>query len=499
MKDYRIKNIFSYPVYPAACDPAYPVIFSLSKLVGYITLILLSSCTMHPKYERPCMETPEDWRTPLDGKNAVDIGWWGQFQDPVLDDLIGQALVQNQDLKVAIARVDQFLAQLGIAKSQMYPQITGSGLASRQKIADSISALPPGITPIFSAYGLLANASYLVDLWGEVRSGVEAASHEWLATIEARRTVVLGLVSSVASAYFQLRQYDQQLLISQDTVKARETSLYLAQVRYELGLTSEIEVEQAISEMQSALVEVENLQVSIAETENLISVLIGKPSMSIPRGGSIDTIAMIPSVPEYLPSEILNQRPDIRAAEHRLIAANAKIGVAKAQFFPKISLNGALGAESVSLGNLFTYPSSLWEIGGNAMQQIFTGGKLVNNLYMTEAVQREVLHQYLSVVLQAFQEVNNALTSHKIYLAQVETERLNVEALSKYLHLSDLRYKEGQTDYLTYLDAERQLFRGQLDYEVAKGNSFLSLVQIYQALGGSWVVSADDTAMEENE
>jgi len=251
--------------------------------------------------------------------------------------------------------------------------------------------------------------------------------------------------------------------------------------------------------MQSALVEVENLQVSIAETENLISVLIGKPSMSIPRGGSIDTIAMIPSVPEYLPSEILNQRPDIRAAEHRLIAANAKIGVAKAQFFPKISLNGALGAESVSLGNLFTYPSSLWEIGGNAMQQIFTGGKLVNNLYMTEAVQREVLHQYLSVVLQAFQEVNNALTSHKIYLAQVETERLNVEALSKYLHLSDLRYKEGQTDYLTYLDAERQLFRGQLDYEVAKGNSFLSLVQIYQALGGSWVVSADDTAMEENE
>lgn len=452
---------------------------------------------MHPVYERPIVEAPENWSTPLSAENAVDIGWWDQFADPMLDCLIDRALCNNQDLKVAIARVDQFQAQLGISKSKLFPQLSGGGLGSREKISESITALPPGIGSIFNTFGLLLNASYLVDLWGEVRSGVEAASHQWLASIEARRTVVLGLVSSVASSYFQLRQYDKQLEVSLATQKDREHALYLAKIRFELGLTSQIEVEQAISEVETAIVQVENIQIQIAETENLICVLIGEPTVGINRGLPLDEICMIPSVPEYLPCDILNQRPDIRAAEHKLIAANAQIGVAKAKFFPQLSLNGMLGTESVLFNNLFTYPSSIWEYGATIMQEIFTGGKLTNNLLLTEAMQREALHQYLSTVLKAYQEVNNSLTSHKIYLEQVQTEKIRVQALARYLHLSDLRYKEGQIDYLTFLDAERQFFRGQLDYQTAVGNSFLSLVQIYQTLGGAWVIDADNLATED--
>jgi multidrug efflux system outer membrane protein len=460
--------------------------------------LLLASCTMHPDYERPEMEMTENWRTPLNADNAIDIGWWSQFNDPILDRLIDDALAQNQDVKTAIARVDQFQAQLGIAKSKYYPQISGGPTAQREKIPSSVTALPPGVQPIFNVFGLFANASYLVDLWGEVRSGVEASYHDWLASIEARRTVILGVVSSVASSYFQLRQVDQQLLISNQTLKSREDELYLAKIRFELGLTSQIEVEQAISEVEDARVEVENFQIAIAETENLLSVLIGKVSMAIPRGLPLDAISMIPKVPVYLPSEILNQRPDIIAAENKLIAANARIGVAKAKFFPKLTLSGAYGAQSLELNQLFTYPSSFWEYGGTLMEELFTGWRITNDVRYTEAVQREALHQYLGTILTAFQEVNNALVSHKIYLAQVETQKTRVEALSRYLYLSNLRYKEGQIDYLTFLDAERQLFRAQLDYEVSKSNSFQSLVQIYQSLGGAWVLAADDTVLDAN-
>ena len=469
----------------------------MKKILAYTCIVaLMASCTLHPDYERPAVETPEDWRTPLSAENAIDISWWKQFGDPILDNLIEQSLLQNQDLKIAIARVDQFQAQLGIARSKYYPQISGGALGERQKIPSSVTALPPGVQPIYNIFGLLGNASYLVDLWGEVRSAVEDAYHQWLASIEARRTVVISVVTSVASTYFQLRQFDQQLLISKQTLQSRNDELYLAQVRFNLGLTSQIEVEQAISEVEDARVEVENFEIEIAETENLLSVFIGKASLSIPRGLALDQTPMIQSVPEYLPSELLNQRPDLRAAENKLIAANARIGVAKAKFFPQLSLSGALGAESIFLNNLFTYPSSLWEYGATLMQEIFTGWRITNDVRYTEAVQREALHQYVGAVLTAFKEVNNALTSHKIYLTQVETQRVRVESLERYLHLSDLRYKEGQIDYLTFLDAERQLFRAQLDYETTKSNSFQSLVQIYQSLGGPWSLAADETLME---
>ena len=465
--------------------------------IGFLQLVLLAGCTMYPKYERPFIEEPTAWRTSLNTEGGVEIDWWKQFNDPALDGLIQQALAYNQVLKVAMSRVDQFQAQLTVARSQLFPQVSGGALSSRQKTSASVSPLPPGVQQIFNLFGAIFNASYLVDLWGEVRSGVESAYHQWLSAQEARRTVVLGLVSGVASTYFQLRQYDAEIAIAKETLASRKESLYLAKVRFDLGLTSEMEVEQAITEVQDAESELESFEVAATLAENLLCFLIGVPSKPIERGLTLEQACMPASIPSSLPSDILNQRPDIRAAEEQLIAANANIGVARAQFFPQVNLAGSFGAETVELNQIFLNASKIWEVGATAVQQIFTGFALTGNLDIALAQKEELLHSYLSTILNAFKEANNAITSHQIYLQQVETEKVRVEALKQYLILSDLRYKEGETDYLNYLDAERQLFRGLLSYEQAKGNSFLSYVQIYQALGGGWVNAADAQALTE--
>ncbi|HAB99045.1 MAG TPA: RND transporter [Parachlamydiales bacterium] len=461
--------------------------------------LFLSSCTLYPRYERPCLESFDDWRTPLPTQNAVEIAWWKQFNDPVLNDLITKALTSNQDILTAIARVDQFRAQWKIASSLLYPQLQAGGVGNRQKVSNAMLTPTAVPNPIFNTFGALLQASYFVDLWAEIRSGAEAAYHQWLASIDARQTVVLAIVSSVATTYVQLRQFDEQLIVSKDTLKTRQEAYYLAKVRHELGLTSLLEVEQAIAEAEIAKVQVERFEIAIAEAENLLSVLLGQASQDIPRGLGINQLPMPPSVPDCTPAYIVCQRPDVQAAEEQLKAANAQIGVAWAQFFPQINLLGIVGTQSSWLSPLLSGPSNLFQYGTNIIQEIFTGGRLTGQVELAYAVKCELLHNYLQTVLKAFQEVNNALTSHKYYLEMVETQRLRMEADKNYLHLSDLRYQEGEIDYLTFLDAERQYFQAQLDYEETKGNSFVSFIQIYQALGGPWVIEADKEVLEYKE
>lgn len=460
-----------------------------------LILILLASCSLQPNYERPYVDSPLVWRDSLPTADAVDIGWWKQFGDPVLDDLINQSIENNQDLKVAIARVDQFRADLNIARSKLYPQINLEPSASRQQIASSVTALPFGIQKVFNVFSYLFSATYLVDFWGEVRSAVDAAYHQWLGSIEERRTVVLTLISSVANTYIQLRSFDAQYEISKLTLRDRLWSEYLAQVRFDLGLTSQMQVEQAISEVEIAAIRMEQLKNSIAEAENLLSVLIGQPSMTIPRGKSLDDQFLPFSVPEVSPICILDQRPDIRAAEETLQAAGANIGVARSKFFPQINLNSSIGADSLQLSQLFSSSSRVWDIGTQILQEVFTGGNLIGHLRLSEAEQKEALHQYLSTVLKAFQDVNDAMTAHTINLRVVEEEQVRVTSLGKYLDLSLLRYNEGESDYLTYLDAERHLFSAKLDYEESKANCFFSYIKIYEAIGGGWVLSADEQAI----
>ncbi len=454
-------------------------------------LLVLSSCSFSPKYERPNVDAPLCWRDNLCTRDAVDIDWWKQFGDPILDDLIDQALENNQDLQVAIARVEQFQAQLSIARSKLYPQVDLNVSGSRQQVATEVTALPLGIQKVFNVFSYLFNVSYLIDFWGEVRSAVDSAYHQWLGSIEERRTAVLSLVSSVANTYIQLRSFDAQYEISKLTLKDRLWAQYLAQVRFELGLTSQMQVEQAISEVEVAAIRMEQFKNSIIEAENLLSTLIGEPSMAISRGKTLDDQILPYAVSKVAPIAILDQRPDIRAAEETLIAAGASIGVARAKFFPQVNVNGGIGADSLKFGQLFDRSSSVWQIGTGVLQEIFTGGSLINHVRLSEAEQKEALHHYLSTVLKAFEEVNDAMSAHKIDLRVIEEERIRVDALAKYLHLSLLRYNEGESDYLTYLDAERHLFNARLEYEEAKASCFFSYIKIYEAIGGSWVLSAD--------
>lgn len=459
-----------------------------------ILSLLAGSCTMHPRYERDVeVAVPDQWRISSDEMNAFgNVNWWKELGDPVLDGYIQEALRNNQDLKVAIHTVEEFVAQLGIARSQFYPQISGGASYERQKVSTNVLPLTPGTPLISNFYELVLNGSYEVDIWGKILSAVEAAKANLLAEIQNQRTVVLTLVSAVATTYITLRQYDMQLAIAQDTKKTFDESYRLAVIRFELGLTSLLEVEQAKSEVEEAQTTVDQLRIQVATQEDLLCFLLGKAPGNVERGKLLGDIIMPPQIPAYLPSELLNQRPDILSAEQTLISANAQIGVAKANFFPQISLTGVYGYASLSLSNLLQKASSLWQWGVNLLQEIFTGFDLTYQLRLTEAQKLAAVHQYQSTILNAFKEVNDALISHKIGLELVQEQKKRVETLSEYYHLSVLRYENGQTDYLTLLDSERHLFQAQLDYAQALGYSFTTLISVFKSLGGGWVVEADN-------
>ena len=334
---------------------------------------------------------------------------------------------------------------------------------------------------------------------GKIRSGSDAALAQLLSQEDARRTVILTLVGNVASAYVLLRQYDKQLEVSQRTLKSRTESFEIAKLRYLGGLTSELEAKQAEAEMDVAKASVLQFQLAIAIQENLLSILVGHPPGEIPRGPLLDTLALSPSVPAGIPSELLEQRPDILQAEHNLIAANAEIGVARAAFFPNISLTGSYGNESTALKNLFTGNTSTWIYGVTILQEIFTGGRLTGNLKVVESIKWQAYYQYCQTVLEAFKEVDDSLVSYQISRDLFEVQKRRSDALKETLHLANLQYSNGQVDYLNVLDSERSLFNAQLDMVGAQGDTFLSFVDLYTSLGGGWVIEADNLVTDCND
>lgn len=459
---------------------------------GALFFLVLTACTLHPKYERPEMEVPVSWRQTTEENEAMaHLYWWKAFQDPYLDLLVEEALLNNQDLKVAISRVDAYAARLGIVASELYPQLSGSGEAGRGRSSTNLLPLVPGQSATANFFSLILNASYQVDIWGKIRSATQAAQAQLLAQIENRRTVVLTLVSQVASTYIRLKQFNRQELIAKETLDTRKQSYELSVIRYQLGLTSRMEVDQALSEVEDAEIMVHQIDIQIALSEDLLSLLLGKPSMAIVKGKTLSELQMPLKIPVALPSEILNQRPDILAAEQLLIGANAEIGVAKARFFPNINLVGALGEESQQLSTLFKGPSTMYNYGTQILQEIFTGGRLTSGLKLTRAEKEMALHTYEQTILTAFQEVNDALISHRIMMDLLMTQLERVETLADYLHLANLRYQNGETDYLNFLDAERHLFRAELDLAETQGSAFITLIDIYKSLGGGWVLEAD--------
>lgn len=468
------------------------------KLLAFIaiTFILQGCITLHPPYQRPCLNLPEAWRLETDeGTTTANMRWWEQFNDPVLDNLIIQSLEYNNDLKIAIGRVWEFYARLGIVSADLYPLITANGSYTRSELSLNTGQILPGNMRTFNLYTALLNVSWELDIWGQIRSATEAAFNEYLAQIEARRTVVLTVVSSVASTYFLLRQYDKQLDVSKKTLKSRIDAYELAKHRFEGGVTSELPVTQAAADVEEAKVQVIEFEINVQQTENALCVLVGRNPQAIERGLTLDELTMPPVVPAGLPADLLCQRPDILEAEYALKAANARIGEALALYFPQVNLTGDYGNESIFLHNLFTNPSLTWQYTISLAQTLFDAGKISSQVDQTEAIHYEAYYSYVSRILNAFKEVNDALIAHKKILELVVVEKQRVDVLAKSLMLANLQYENGETDYLNVLDAERNLFQAQLNFVQAQSDSFISLVSLYKALGGGWVIEADCDAI----
>lgn len=500
-----------------------------ARFLTFAFLFTLQSCALYPPYKPPQMEIPDEWRfAPDENENVedeecIDINelWWQQFNDPILTGLINEAIIYNQEIKTAICRVEEFYARLGIARSRLYPQIFGNASASKQEaslagvpgaeipnepsLVKAPAAAPPAAataatsTPSMSRitdlFNLNATLSYELDIWGRIYSATEAAKADLFAQIDVRRGVVLTIVTSVAQGYVQLREFDQELRIAKQTCESYIESYRLAKLRFDEGFTSELEVKQAESQIYLAEARVVSAELLIGEQENLISILVGHPPTSIRRGLGISEWPEPFNVPVGLPADLLFQRPDIHQAEQNLIAANARIGVARADYFPTISLTGLFGYESLELKNLLKSTSRTWQYGGNLLQPIFTGWRITYNVEAAKAVHCEAYYIYETTVLNGFKEVEDALIFHRKSKELFAVQEKRVRALRDVLKLATLQYDNGQTDYLNVLDSERNLFDAELDMAKAQGDIFISLIAIYKALGGGWVDVADCEAI----
>ncbi len=458
---------------------------------GAVALLLavpLSACMVGPDYRRPEVEVPVAWRLgPTEAGEISNIAWWDQFQDPVLSNLVRTALANNKDLEIATANVDQAFAQYGIVRSAQFPQVDARASATRERSSASIRL--GGQT--FNDYGVNLSASFELDIWGKLRRATESARASLLASQQGKGTVVLTVVTTVASGYIQLRALDRQLEIAQRTSQSLGEAARLQRVRFEEGAVPASDYQQAESQYREAVARVPELEREIAQQENFLSVLLGRNPGSIPRGRDIDAL-LFPAVPEGLPASLLERRPDIRQAEQNLIAANADIGVAKAAYFPDISLTALLGLESAQLSNLFKGPSRVWSFGAGVLQPIFNAGRIRGQVAQAEALQRQALHTYEKSIISAFQDVENALIDRTKFGQVREEQAKNVEALRSFRDLADLRYREGATIYLEVANAEQSLFNAQLAYVATQSQLFQSYANLYKAMGGGWVDQAEE-------
>jgi outer membrane protein, multidrug efflux system len=457
--------------------------------VALLLAVPLSACMVGPDYLRPEVEVPAAWR--LEAAEAGEISnivWWDQFQDPVLSDLVRTALANNKDLEIATANVDQAFAQYGIARSAQFPQLNANASAARER-SSATTVLRGG--QIFSDYGVNLSASFELDVWGRLRRATESARASLLASEQGRGTVVLTVVTAVASGYIQLRALDRQLEIAQRTSQSLGEAARLQRVRFEEGAVPESDYQQAESQYREAVAQVPEFERQIARQENFINVLLGHNPGLIPRGRDIDAL-LFPAVPDGLPASLLERRPDIRQAEQNLIASNADIGVAKAAYFPDISLTALLGLESAQLSDLFKGPSKVWSFGAGVLQPIFNAGRIRSQVAQAEALQRQALHTYEKSIISAFQDVENALID-RTKLGQIREEQAkNVEALRRFRDLAELRYREGATIYLEVANAEQSLFTAQLAYVATQSLLFQSYANLYKAMGGGWVDDAEE-------
>jgi NodT family efflux transporter outer membrane factor (OMF) lipoprotein len=457
-----------------------------------VTTLLLSSCAVGPNYQRPQVIAPTQFRgvvtPPADGaaRSIADLSPSDLFHDAALTALLKTALSQNNDLRIAVEHVLEARSQYGITRSAIFPSLDLQGQY------DSVRPSSVGGTTFVPA-GLNLSASYTqtgfalsweADVWGRLRRLTEAARAEYLATEAGRRAVVSTVIAEVSTDYLNLLELDKELEIARNTRDAAERGLALTDLRHQRGAATGLDVRQAQELLYTATAQIAATERQIGETEDALSLLLGQNPAGIAREAKLDSLPESTTIPAGLPSALLERRPDIVQAEDTLIAANAQVGAAKALWFPQITLTGFLGGQSRSLSGLFTAPGRQWSIAPAADLSIFNAGRIRSNVHLAEATKREMIATYQKAIQNAFREVSEALIDHDRNLQQRKQEELFVAALQDADRLSRMRYEGGLDSYLQVLDAERNLFQGQLALARLRRDELVSVVQLYRALGG---------------
>lgn len=460
-----------------------------TSMIVFLALWFICGCAIGPNYKKPVVKTPPTYRglTPeeaakSDVKSVADEKWWEVFKDEQLQQLIRTALQQNYDLRLTATRILEAQALLGITRADLFPTVTGEGLASNTRTSQQ--QLLPAVDSSTNRHGL--DLDWELDFWGKFRRATEAARANLVATEWARREVITELIQNLTSAYFRLRALDLQLEISRRALASRQDSLRLTQLLARGGSTSMLDVRQAEQLVFTAASEIPRLEQQIEQQENFISILLGNNPGSVPRGRKLTEQERPPDVPAGLPSSLLERRPDIGQSEEQLIAANAEIGVARAAYFPQISLTGSSGYQSSALSNLFSGPAGFWNFGATLAQPIFTGGKLRSNVRLAEAQRQQALLFYQQTIQGAFRDVSDALIAYRKTREFREQQQLLADSAQDATRLSQMRYSGGAASYLEVLTNDTNYFAAELGLAEAQLNELLALSQLYKALGGGW-------------
>ncbi len=461
-------------------------------IILLVVVLLLAGCAVGPDYKRPAVDIPQSFRfEDKEAKDLANTAWWQQFEDSVLNELIQIALQENKDLKVAVARIGQFAGKYITTRAALFPQFGVGASGGMQRFSESgFVALPSGTKNPVDVWQVFLNGNWEIDIWGKIRRATEAARAGILSSEEGRRTVILSLVAAVASSYIDLRDADREMEISRKTAEAYRESLRIFELRYKEGFSSSVEVNMIKAEYEQALSRISFYGKTIPQLEDALSILLGRNPGPIPRGKTLDELAL-PDVPAGLPSDLLEQRPDIRQAEQDLIAANAQIGVAKSLYYPAISLTGVFGFSSTDLTKLFRGSSQAWSWAVPVAAPIFTAGAIRGQVKLAEAQKQELVVRYQQVIQTAFGEVNDSLVDQSQTKEQLEALARRTAALKEYARLAQVRFDNGYTGYLEVLDANRSLFDAELNYAQTKATLFRSFVNLYKAMGGGWVAEAD--------
>ena len=479
--------------------------------------LAISGCTLGPDYKRPDIDVPVAWRAtpaasagelaakpaaaasavgylpadmpPVGAAELADTAWWSAFGDPVLDQLIQTALENNKDLRIAALRIQEYDAFLQVTRAAGLPQVGAGASRTRDTLSENRQVpLAVGTEPVGNSYEVLGRVAWELDFWGKFRRANESALAQLMASEETRRGLVLTLVSDVAAAYVQLRSLDSELEVLQRSVASGRETLRLLESKYAGGGISEVPVIQARAALEELTANLPVKEQGIAKLENGLSALLGRNPGPIERGKPITALAL-PAIPGGLPAELLVRRPDIRKAEQDLIAANAKIGVAKAQYLPDISLTASSGYASTDLSNLTLLTSNFGSFGVTLLGPIFTSGRIAGQVREAESAQQQTATAYLLAVQAGLREVEDALVSHRKTYQRLGIRTRQLDALRAARESAKKRYAGGYTGYLEVLAADRDVDTGELQYSQTRFDQYSALIAVYKAMGGGWKVA----------